>query len=106
MASEFETDTRDFADVAGLDDDMNVTLRNLQRYSSVEPVDFDGGFIDGESSDSVDLESEDRVTTTTISVEEFEIASTDYDVIDARDHHHHFGGGVRDRLHRLRCHRR
>ncbi len=82
MASEFETDTRDFADAAGLDDDMNVTLRNLQRYSSVAPVDFDGGFIDGESFDSVDLESEDRVTTTTISVEEFEIASTDYDVID------------------------
>ena len=55
MASEFETDTRDFASEAGLDDDMNVTLRNLQRYSSVAPVDFDGGFIDGESFDSVNL---------------------------------------------------
>lgn len=82
MASEFESDTQRFAGAAGLDKDMNVTLRNLQRYSSVKPVDFGGGFIDGESYNSVDLESEDRVTAITISVEEFEIASTDYDVIN------------------------
>ena len=77
-----ESDTQRFAGAAGLDKDMNVTLRNLQRYSSVKPVDFGGGFIDGESYNSVDLESEDRVTAITISVEEFEIASTDYDVIN------------------------
>lgn len=82
MASEFESDTQRFAGAAGLDKDMNVTLRNLQRYSSVKPVDFGGGYIDGESYNSVDLESEDRVTAITISVEEFEIASTDYDVIN------------------------
>ena len=82
MASEFESDTQRFAGAAGLDKDMNVTLRNLQRYSSVKPVEFGGGYIDGESYNSVDLESEDRVTAITISVEEFEIASTDYDVIN------------------------
>ena len=82
MANEYNTATRDLARDAGLADNMDVTLRNLQRYSDVYPTDFNGGFIDGESFDSVDLKSEDRVYYTTISVEEFEIASTDYDVID------------------------
>ena len=90
MAAEYEGDTADMIDAARLDSDTSISLRNLQRYSEEDPTGFDGGFIDGLSLDEIDpdgeeaqtLESGDRVYTTTISVEEFEIASTDYDVID------------------------
>lgn len=76
--------TPSLSEYAGLDSAVRVNLGNLQKYSSVSPVDFEDGFIEGESADSIanKLESEDRVTYYTISVEEFEIASTDYDVID------------------------
>lgn len=88
MASRFEADTQTF--FTDLDDDASygtsrtLTLSNLQRYSETYPTDFSGGFISGESYSSISgkLASEDRVYYTTISVEEFEIASTDYDVID------------------------
>ena len=84
MANELRANTIAFSEYAGLDSDVRVNLGNLQKYSSVSPVDFENGFIEGESADSIanKLESEDRVTYYTISVEEFEIASTDYDVID------------------------
>lgn len=84
MANELRANTIAFSEYAGLDSDVRVNLGNLQKYSSVSPVDFEDGFIEGESADSIanKLESEDRVTYYTISVEEFEIASTDYDVID------------------------
>lgn len=84
MANELRANTIAFSEYAGLDSDVRVNLGNLQKYSSVSPVDFKDGFIEGESADSIanKLESEDRVTYYTISVEEFEIASTDYDVID------------------------
>ena len=84
MADELRSDTIDFASHAGLNNSMDLTLRNLQKYSSVSPDDFEGGFIEGESASSIagKLASEDRVTYTTFSVETFEIASTDYDVID------------------------
>lgn len=82
MAAEYERDTADMIGAAGPYLNTSISLRNLQRYSEKDPTDFDGmGFIEGlDSSD--ELESGDRVYTTTISVEEFEIASTDYDVID------------------------
>ena len=92
MADELEAYTYAFSAAAGLDAGTDVTLRNLQKYSAESPVDFKYGFIDGLNRLEVDedegngtakkLQSEDRVTYTTISVEEFEIASTDYDVID------------------------
>lgn len=84
MANELRANTIAFSEYAGLDSAVRVNLGNLQKYSSVSPVDFEDGFIEGESADSIanKLESEDRVTYYTISVEEFEIASTDYDVID------------------------
>lgn len=93
MADELEANTYAFSAAAGLDAGTDVTLRNLQKYSAESPVDFEYGFIDGLNQSEVDkdvdekhitkkLQSEDRVTYTTISVEEFEIASTDYDVID------------------------
>ena len=82
MAAEYERDTADMIGAAGPYLNTSISLRNIQRYSEKDPTDFDGmGFIEGlDSSD--ELESGDRVYTTTISVEEFEIASTDYDVID------------------------
>lgn len=82
MADEYEYETWEMIETARLGSDTSISLRNLQRYSEKDPTDFDGmGFIEGlDSSD--ELESGDRVYTTTISVEEFEIASTDYDVID------------------------
>ena len=86
-ATQYESDTRNFFD--NLDDfgdygaSRALSLSNLQRYSETYPTDFEGGFISGENgSVSGTLKSEDRVYYTTISVEEFEIASTDYDVID------------------------
>ena len=93
MADEYEWATADMINTADLDPDTSISLRNLQRYSEEDPTAFDGGFIEGLSEGEVDdvlhdddktktLESGDRVYTTTISVEEFEIASTDYDVID------------------------
>ena len=92
MADELEANTYAFSRYAGLPSDVDVSLRNLQKYSAESPVDFSDGFIDGLNRNEVDetdgddttlkLKSEDRVTYTTISVEEFEIASTDYDVID------------------------
>ena len=82
MADEYEYETAEMIEAAGPYLNTSISLRNLQRYSEKDPTDFDGmGFIEGlDSSD--ELESGDRVYTTTISVEEFEIASTDYDVID------------------------
>ena len=92
MADELEANTYAFSRYAGLPSNVDVSLRNLQKYSAESPVDFSDGFIDGLNRNEVDetdgddttlkLKSEDRVTYTTISVEEFEIASTDYDVID------------------------
>ena len=92
MADEYEYETAEMIEAAGPYLNTSISLRNLQRYSEEDPTDFDGGFIEGLSEDEVDderddgitktLESGDRVYTTTISVEEFEIASTDYDVID------------------------
>lgn len=92
MADELEANTYAFSRYAGLPSDVDVSLRNLQKYSAESPVDFSDGFIDGLNRNEVDetdgddttlkLKSEDRVYYTTISVEEFEIASTDYDVID------------------------
>lgn len=89
MANELEQNTYYF--INGLSDfnaSKTVSLSNLQRYSSDAPTDFGDGFIEGlalsevGSSTAKTLKSEDRVTYYTISVEEFEIASTDYDVID------------------------
>ena len=84
MANEYRTNTEDFLDEAwdGDYEGDSLSLAKLQRSCESDPLDFDGmGFIEGlDSSD--ELESGDRVYTTTISVEEFEIASTDYDVID------------------------
>ena len=84
MANEYRTNTEDFLTEAGKDGYKgdSLSLAKLQRSCESDPLDFDGmGFIEGlDSSD--ELESGDRVYTTTISVEEFEIASTDYDVID------------------------
>ena len=89
MANELEQNTYYF--ISGLSDfdpSKTVSLSNLQRYSSDAPTDFGDGFIEGlalsevGSSTAKTLKSEDRVTYYTISVEEFEIASTDYDVID------------------------
>ena len=92
MADEYEYETAEMIEAAGPYLNTSISLRNLQRYSEKDPTDFDGGFIEGLSEGEVDderddgitttLESGDRVYTTTISVEEFEIASTDYDVID------------------------
>lgn len=92
-ATQYESDTQSFyndwlknanSDGPAYATDRTMTLSNLQRYSEAYPTDFKGGFISGESYDSIvgKLASEDRVYYTTISVEEFEIASTDYDVID------------------------
>lgn len=86
-ATQYESDTRDFFDNLKDSGDYGpsraLSLSNLQRYSETYPTDFEGGFISGENgSVSGTLKSEDRVYYTTISVEEFEIASTDYDVID------------------------
>lgn len=82
MADEYEWATADMINTADLDPDTSISLRNLQRYSEEDPTDFDGGFLDGFDPSEDEIESGDRVYTTTISVEEFEIASTDYDVID------------------------
>lgn len=91
MAESFEQDTYDFINgLSDFDATKTVSLSNLQRYSSDVPTDFGDGFIEGlrisdinpGSSGPEVLKSEDRVTYYTISVEEFEIASTDYDVID------------------------
>ena len=82
MANEYEWATADMINTAELDPDTSISLRNLQRYSEEDPTDFDGGFLDGFDPSEDEIESGDRVYTTTISVEEFEIASTDYDVID------------------------
>ena len=81
MAAEYVTDTQRFMSDADLGQ-REPSLRNLQRYSEEDPTDFDGGFLDGFDPSEDEIESGDRVYTTTISVEEFEIASTDYDVID------------------------
>ena len=81
MAAEYVTDTQGFMSDADLGQ-REPSLRNLQRYSEKDPTDFDGGFLDGFDPSEDEIESGDRVYTTTISVEEFEIASTDYDVID------------------------
>ena len=80
-AAEYVTDTQRFMSDADLGQ-REPSLRNLQRYSEEDPTDFDGGFLDGFDPSEDEIESGDRVYTTTISVEEFEIASTDYDVID------------------------
>ena len=84
MAGEYWDNTSEFLTEAGNDGYKgdSLSLAKLQRSCESDPLDFDGmGFIEGlDSSD--ELESGDRVYTTTISVEEFEIASTDYDVID------------------------
>ena len=86
MANEYRTNTEDFLDEAwdGDYEGDSLSLAKLQRSCESDPLDFDGrGFIEGlDPTDSDKLESGDRVYTTTISVEEFEIASTDYDVID------------------------
>ena len=89
MANELEQNTYDFINgLSDFDASKTVSLSNLQRYSSDAPTDFGDGFIEGlalsevGSSTAKTLKSEDRVTYYTISVEEFEIASTDYDVID------------------------
>lgn len=89
MANELEENTYYFINgLSDFDASKTVSLSNLQRYSSDAPTDFGDGFIEGlalsevGSSTAKTLKSEDRVTYTTISVEEFEIASTDYDVID------------------------
>lgn len=89
MANELEQNTYYFINgLSDFDASKTVSLSNLQRYSSDAPTDFGDGFIEGlalsevGSSTAKTLKSEDRVTYTTISVEEFEIASTDYDVID------------------------
>lgn len=89
MANELEQNTYYFINgLSGFDTSKTVSLSNLQRYSSDAPTDFGDGFIEGlalsevGSSTAKTLKSEDRVTYYTISVEEFEIASTDYDVID------------------------
>ena len=90
MADEYEYETAEMIEAAGPYLNTSISLRNLQRYSEEDPTAFDGGFIEGLSFDEIahdgeealTLESGDRVYTTTISVEEFEIASTDYDVID------------------------
>ena len=81
MAAEYVTDTQRFMSDADLGQ-REPSLRNLQRYSEEDPTDFDGGFLDGFDPSEDEIESGDRVYATTISVEEFEIASTDYDVID------------------------
>ena len=81
MAAEYVADTQRFMSDADLGQ-REPSLRNLQRYSEEDPTDFDGGFLDGFDPSEDEIESGDRVYTTTISVEEFEIASTDYDVID------------------------
>lgn len=89
MANELEENTYYFINgLSDFDASKTVSLSNLQRYSSDAPTDFGDGFIEGlalsevGSSTAKTLKSEDRVTYYTISVEEFEIASTDYDVID------------------------
>lgn len=89
MANELEQNTYYFINgLSDFDASKTVSLSNLQRYSSDSPTDFGDGFIEGlalsevGSSTAKTLKSEDRVTYYTISVEEFEIASTDYDVID------------------------
>ena len=89
MANELEQNTYYFINgLSDFDASKTVSLSNLQRYSSDAPTDFGDGFIEGlalsevGSSTAKTLKSEDRVTYYTISVEEFEIASTDYDVID------------------------
>lgn len=89
MANELEQSTYYFINgLRDFDASKTVSLSNLQRYSSDAPTDFGDGFIEGlalsevGSSTAKTLKSEDRVTYYTISVEEFEIASTDYDVID------------------------
>lgn len=89
MANELEQNTYYFINgLSYFDASKTVSLSNLQRYSSDAPTDFGDGFIEGlalsevGSSTAKTLKSEDRVTYYTISVEEFEIASTDYDVID------------------------
>ena len=89
MANELEQNTYYFINgLRDFDASKTVSLSNLQRYSSDSPTDFGDGFIEGlalsevGSSTAKTLKSEDRVTYYTISVEEFEIASTDYDVID------------------------
>ena len=89
MANELEQNTYYFINgLRDFDASKTVSLSNLQRYSSDAPTDFGDGFIEGlalsevGSSTAKTLKSEDRVTYYTISVEEFEIASTDYDVID------------------------
>lgn len=84
MADEYWDNTSEFLTEAGKDGYKgdSLSLAKLQRSCESDPLDFDGmGFIEGLDS-SEELESGDRVYTTTISVEEFEIASTDYDVID------------------------
>ena len=82
MADEYEYETAEMIEAAGPYLNTSISLRNLQRYSEEDPTDFDGGFLDGFDPSEDEIESGDRVYTTTISVEEFEIASTDYDVID------------------------
>lgn len=89
MANELEQNTYYFINgLSDFDASKTVSLSNLQRYSSDAPTNFGDGFIEGlalsevGSSTAKTLKSEDRVTYYTISVEEFEIASTDYDVID------------------------
>ena len=82
MADEYEYETAEMIEAAGPYLNTSISLRNLQRYSEKDPTDFDGGFLDGFDPSEDEIESGDRVYTTTISVEEFEIASTDYDVID------------------------
>ena len=86
MANEYRTNTEDFLAEAwdGDYEGDSLSLAKLQRSCESDPLDFDGmGFIEGlDPNDTDKLESGDRVYTTTISVEEFEIASTDYDVID------------------------
>ena len=84
MADEYRDNTEKFLEIAGFEADDTLSLSKLQRSCESDPLDFDGrGFIEGlDPTDSDKLESGDRVYTTTISVEEFEIASTDYDVID------------------------
>ena len=82
MADEYEYETAEMIEADGPYLNTSISLRNLQRYSEEDPTDFDGGFLDGFDPSEDEIESGDRVYTTTISVEEFEIASTDYDVID------------------------
>ena len=84
MADEYRDNTEKFLEIAGVEADDTLSLSKLQRSCESDPLDFDGrGFIEGlDPTDSDKLESGDRVYSTTISVEEFEIASTDYDVID------------------------